>query len=210
MHPTAWHNHQNPVNIATVPPGAEDPELAMAINASIQSAAEERAQLHNPHSSSFEPGASSSSVLPPPVPPKTATSQWTVHEASHSYDPSHHAKSSSDTVPVIQMTHPPNAVPTAPPFAAKPFEAGTSSVDYPSVDSHPVDDVPSSSVENEGKYAGSNSSCVICLDAPVEGACVPCGHMAGCMSCLNEIKAKNWGCPVCRTKINQVIKLYAV
>ncbi|GJS72725.1 ankyrin repeat-containing protein [Tanacetum coccineum] len=29
-----------------------------------------------------------------------------------------------------------------------------------------------------------SSLCVICLDAPVEGALIPCGHMAGCMSCL--------------------------
>jgi hypothetical protein len=27
---------------------------------------------------------------------------------------------------------------------------------------------------------------------------------------LNEVKAKKWGCPVCRAKIDQVIKLYAV
>nr|GMD80922.1 AMSH-like ubiquitin thioesterase 3 [Ipomoea batatas] len=44
----------------------------------------------------------------------------------------------------------------------------------------------------------------------IEGACVPCGHMAGCMACLNEIKAQNWGCPVCRTPIQQVLRLYAV
>ncbi|GAA0143090.1 hypothetical protein LIER_03853 [Lithospermum erythrorhizon] len=30
------------------------------------------------------------------------------------------------------------------------------------------------------------------------GACVPCGHMVGCMACLNEIKDKGWGCPVCQ------------
>nr|XP_043628367.1 putative E3 ubiquitin-protein ligase XBAT35 [Erigeron canadensis] len=55
-----------------------------------------------------------------------------------------------------------------------------------------------------------SSLCVICLDAPVEGACIPCGHMAGCMSCLNEIKSKKWDCPACRAKINQVVRLYAV
>ncbi|KAK9931149.1 hypothetical protein M0R45_018442 [Rubus argutus] len=60
------------------------------------------------------------------------------------------------------------------------------------------------------KGESSSTSCIICLDAPVEGAFIPCGHMAGCMSCLNEVKAKKWGCPVCRAKIDQVIKLYAV
>ncbi|PWA98562.1 Ankyrin repeat-containing protein [Artemisia annua] len=55
-----------------------------------------------------------------------------------------------------------------------------------------------------------SSSCVICLDSPVEGAFIPCGHMAGCMSCLTEIESKKRGCPVCRTNIDQVIRLYAV
>ncbi|KAF7146635.1 hypothetical protein RHSIM_Rhsim04G0180000 [Rhododendron simsii] len=64
--------------------------------------------------------------------------------------------------------------------------------------------------ENAVLDGGVSSLCVICLDASVEGACIPCGHMAGCMPCLNEIKGKNWGCPVCRTKINQVVRLYAV
>lgn len=62
---------------------------------------------------------------------------------------------------------------------------------------------------DEGSSSGA-SSCIICYEAPIEGACVPCGHMAGCMSCLNEVKGKNWGCPVCRAKIDQVIRLYAV
>ncbi|CAK9329195.1 unnamed protein product [Citrullus colocynthis] len=209
MQPAAWHNHQSPVNIATVPPGSEDPELVMAINASIQSAMQERGKLHT-HPSSSEADASSSSGLPQPAPPKTSSSKWTMHEASHGYNPSHCAETPNDTVPVIQMTHPPNAAPTAPPLAAKTSEASTSTVDYPLVDSDPISDMPFSSVGNEGKQGNGNSTCVICLDSPVEGACVPCGHMAGCMSCLNEIKAKNWGCPVCRTKINQVIKLYVV
>ncbi|CAI0558941.1 unnamed protein product [Linum tenue] len=60
------------------------------------------------------------------------------------------------------------------------------------------------------KKDGGSSVCVICLDPPVEGACAPCGHMAGCMSCLKEVKNKKWGCPMCRTKIDQVVRLYAV
>ncbi|KAI3883566.1 hypothetical protein MKW92_044373, partial [Papaver armeniacum] len=57
---------------------------------------------------------------------------------------------------------------------------------------------------------GTTSSCIICYDAPREGACIPCGHMVGCVSCLNEIKTKKWGCPVCRTKIDGVIRIYNV
>ncbi|KAI3866196.1 hypothetical protein MKX03_014922 [Papaver bracteatum] len=57
---------------------------------------------------------------------------------------------------------------------------------------------------------GDTTSCIICFDAPREGACIPCGHMVGCVSCLNEIKTKKWGCPVCRKKIVGVIRIYNV
>ncbi|XP_010451527.1 PREDICTED: vesicle-associated protein 2-1-like [Camelina sativa] len=49
--------------------------------------------------------------------------------------------------------------------------------------------------------------CVICVDASSEAVCVPCGHVAGCVSCLKEIKNMKMGCPVCRANIDQVIKL---
>ncbi|KAJ0234558.1 hypothetical protein HA466_0272730 [Hirschfeldia incana] len=55
---------------------------------------------------------------------------------------------------------------------------------------------------------GGYGVCVICVDASSEAACVPCGHVAGCVSCLKEIKNKK--CPICRASIDQVIKLYHV
>jgi hypothetical protein len=48
-------------------------------------------------------------------------------------------------------------------------------------------------VESEAKMTNNGNPwrrCVICLDAAVEGACVPCEHMAFCMPCLKE-----WGVP---------------
>jgi len=62
----------------------------------------------------------------------------------------------------------------------------------------------------EDDKPGSSNLCIICWEASVEGACVPCGHMPGCMSCLKEVKVKNGVCPVCRSDIDQVIKLYGV
>ncbi|MCO5611375.1 hypothetical protein L7F22_065628 [Adiantum nelumboides] len=55
-----------------------------------------------------------------------------------------------------------------------------------------------------------NSKCIVCWDAPAEGACVPCGHLAGCMDCVTKIYSKGFGCPVCRSSIEQVIKVYTV
>ncbi|KAG5554313.1 hypothetical protein RHGRI_011989 [Rhododendron griersonianum] len=73
----------------------------------------------------------------------------------------------------------------------------------------PYSSLPSSPPIEDAVVDGCASSlCVICLVAPVEGACIPCGHMVGCMSCLNEIEGKKWSCPVCRIKITQVIRIY--
>ncbi|KAF3319866.1 putative E3 ubiquitin-protein ligase XBOS34 [Carex littledalei] len=55
-----------------------------------------------------------------------------------------------------------------------------------------------------------NSSCIVCFDSQVEAACIPCGHMAGCLACLKKIEAKSKKCPVCRAKVDQVIKIYTV
>ncbi|KAJ9543525.1 hypothetical protein OSB04_023232 [Centaurea solstitialis] len=54
---------------------------------------------------------------------------------------------------------------------------------------------------NEGGNHGI--SCVVCWEGPVEGACVPCGHMGSCMRCLREIESRNGTCPICRSKIDK-------
>ncbi|KAB2061951.1 hypothetical protein ES319_A10G121100v1 [Gossypium barbadense] len=209
----------------TAPADAEDLELAMAINASIQSAIAETPnfELHTGNeaisSSSWGNSASTSahgsSVGPVEVPPsKASTSEWTMTEASSSGDSTagtnvHNSNISS----VLMGVQTADSVPTAPPAMDEIVEDGP--IQYPSIDSTPIN-MPSSGAENlaanagQTKEDGGPSSCTICLDAPSEAACVPCGHVAGCMSCLNEIKAKKWGCPVCRAKIEQVIKLYRV
>ncbi|CAN6223146.1 unnamed protein product [Urochloa humidicola] len=72
----------------------------------------------------------------------------------------------------------------------------------------------SSSTYNRSSSSGNGNTpsrtCVICLDAPVEGACVPCGHMAFCMPCLKDIKSKDGACPICHATINHVLRLYQV
>ena len=60
------------------------------------------------------------------------------------------------------------------------------------------------------KDGGSSGQCLICMDAPSDGICVPCGHVAGCMSCLTQIKSHASECPICRANIHQVMKVYRV
>ncbi|CAN6827378.1 unnamed protein product [Brassica oleracea] len=89
--------------------------------------------------------------------------------------------------------------PSVPLPRAVTVEAGDDSVHYPSFSC--------ADYESKGSSGGSGV-CVICEDASSEAACVPCGHVAGCVSCLKEIKNKK--CPICRASIDQVIKLYHV
>ncbi|KAK9704808.1 hypothetical protein RND81_07G012700 [Saponaria officinalis] len=56
----------------------------------------------------------------------------------------------------------------------------------------------------------SMSKCVVCWEATVEAASVPCGHVSCCLSCLQEIKDNHGVCPVCRAPIDRVMKLYGI
>ena len=129
-------------------------------------------------------------VTPPPVPTQTSTP-----EAAPQTDESGNYKGWG--------------VPDSGPVGNPTQHAQTSDNISPSAPPIP-EDLDGASVTNDMKDGGSSSSCAICFEAPIEGACIPCGHMAGCMACLNEIKAKKGDCPVCRGKINQVVRLYAV
>lgn len=159
------------------------------------------------------------------APSSSTYNGWDVPGTSSSQSSSKPNKTQINTSVVIpQEALPALPTPTAPPFAEETFYNGP--VQYPSIDSTPVDvTMPATAAgstmpvsvkpgENEADASGSSNTpsgtCVICLDAPVEGACIPCGHMAGCMSCLKDIESKKWGCPICRATINQVVRLYAV
>ncbi|GMN32064.1 hypothetical protein TIFTF001_046581 [Ficus carica] len=75
---------------------------------------------------------------------------------------------------------------------------------------YPTIDLGSDTFSQPTNNEVSASSCVICWEAAIEGACIPCGHKAGCMSCLTKIKSKKSVCPVCRSKITEVVRIYAV
>ncbi|ONK70741.1 uncharacterized protein A4U43_C04F1050 [Asparagus officinalis] len=245
--PNPSHIHSN-VSAAPAPshsPVPEDVQLAMAINASIQSALAEGVPIPNPqpvnlstNTNGWAPsentttttynGWGQSSGAPPPS--KVATTSdpfngWSGVRPSSSSPHLHNSQletpsvlpSAHEAPPTVTVPSAPPTVtvPSAPPLAEETFYPGP--VQYPTIDSSQVDlSVPAAGSKaepfdpKEDSSGGESSSCVICLDAPVEGACIPCGHMAGCMSCLNEIKGKKWGCPVCCANIDQVIRLYAV
>ncbi|XP_028791925.1 putative E3 ubiquitin-protein ligase XBAT35 [Neltuma alba] len=195
----------------SAPPAAEDLEMAAAIRASMQSAVHERPSLANTLPNF---GASSSSGETTNMHGSISTSNPKTSGSLPANEVALGSNSSEpidDDEPVSQSSGGLDLIPSAPPIADEYPVNGP--IHYPSIDVSPVE-ISSSAAEkppeDEKIAAGSGSSCVICLDAPAEGVCIPCGHVAGCMSCLNEVKAKKWGCPVCRAKIDQVIKIYHV
>ncbi|TVU00985.1 hypothetical protein EJB05_53562, partial [Eragrostis curvula] len=223
-------------------PSKEDVELAMAINASIQSAIAEgvpnvqpTAPATNSNGWGNPPSNSLNGWGPPvaPAPSKISGQAKVDAPSSSTYNGLGElvgtSSGQSSSRPDKSQTNPPIVIPqealpslptpTAPPFAEETFYNGP--IQYPSIDSTPVDvTMPATTEgvttatsakpgEDEANVSGSGNTptgtCVICLDAPVEGACIPCGHMAGCMSCLKDIESKKWGCPICRATINQTI-----
>ncbi|XP_020584919.1 probable E3 ubiquitin-protein ligase XBOS34 [Phalaenopsis equestris] len=211
----------------TSTPNPEDVELAMAINASIQTALVEGVSL--PHSqqnlinAANEWGSSSTNPTHNGWGPSVQPS-INVGASGSSNQPTHNentpTKVRPNSPPQLHTAQPESltlTAPSAPPISDEAFYG--SPIQYPSIDSSPVDfSVPpikrsalsSTETKEDSGNSASSSTCVICLDKPVEGACIPCGHMAGCMSCLKEIKEKRGECPVCRAKIAQVVRLYAV
>lgn len=127
------------------------------------------------------------------------------------------SNASSSSLPFAPST-PPSPLPSTPPSAPPiPLDQDGGPIFYPPIDTSPVvidDSLPApSSVPAPNAAAATEErggQCVVCWDAKAEAVCIPCGHLAGCMDCLSEIKSKDWGCPVCRAPIQQVIKVYAV
>ncbi len=51
--------------------------------------------------------------------------------------------------------------------------------------------------------------CKICLDQPPNwAACLPCGHLVGCVGCVKECKAKQGVCPLCQADIEDVQTIF--
>jgi len=52
------------------------------------------------------------------------------------------------------------------------------------------------------------NECVVCMDSKKSHVLVPCGHVCVCKVCAGNIVATKQACPVCRARVEQVIKVY--
>jgi len=60
------------------------------------------------------------------------------------------------------------------------------------------------SAQSKPSDGDDGEQCGICVDAPLDGVCFPCGHQAGCYSCLKVIQSSSGKCPLCRAVIEEV------
>ncbi|CAK9193279.1 unnamed protein product [Sphagnum troendelagicum] len=188
-----------------------DAALKMAIDASIRTASEEGSAYNGWSPSKEEAGPSrvQNSLGEQPRRPVPESEVRTLHS------PLAHTQAPVSDLPLPALSTPPSAPPLPADYVAL-ANSDLGSICYPPIDTTSArGDLSAGHISNEAAAAaasskGGASQCVVCWDAPAEGVCIPCGHMAGCMNCLSEIKAKNWGCPVCRATIQQVIRVYAV
>ncbi|KAH9259092.1 hypothetical protein BASA81_002712 [Batrachochytrium salamandrivorans] len=58
--------------------------------------------------------------------------------------------------------------------------------------------------EPSHSHQNADSVCVICMDRPRNALLLPCGHVHMCHECATSLENKT--CPVCRVKIDKVVK----
>ncbi|CAF1575186.1 unnamed protein product [Adineta steineri] len=57
---------------------------------------------------------------------------------------------------------------------------------------------------SENSSSSSTNLCVLCLTEEKRLACIPCGHLATCVSCGHSLRT----CPICRKEINAFVRIY--
>ncbi|CAJ1417445.1 unnamed protein product [Effrenium voratum] len=50
--------------------------------------------------------------------------------------------------------------------------------------------------------------CCVCMDKRKDTVITPCGHRAVCFTCAGELKARSRKCPVCRSAIGGVVRVF--
>ena len=76
--------------------------------------------------------------------------------------------------------------------------------------------LPASAVRHSDSPAGSARSsftaaekgCALCFERPVEAALLECGHAVSCFQCAQALTARGAACPVCRSPIARVLRVF--
>lgn len=60
---------------------------------------------------------------------------------------------------------------------------------------------------NNNNVHTKKKDCMICCQAEVVAAFVPCGHNFFCMECATRVQTENSPCPVCQKQVTQVLRI---
>lgn len=130
----------------------------------------------------WQPPPVAEPVWPPPPPPEEAVEPpWLESEA-----PARHR--AAVPLPVPAWLPPPAAEPPPPP---------------------PPPVLHNSEQHEQGPLPPAALLCTVCMDAPLEGTFLPCGHMAACMDCGEQLIQKaEPQCPICRVACDRFLRIF--
>lgn len=83
-------------------------------------------------------------------------------------------------------------------------------------ESQPQDDRPEQETRPPGSPHAEDArqthrprdACLICVSAPRDSVCAPCGHLAACHACLLTAVQTYRVCPICRARVQCVMRIY--
>ena len=60
--------------------------------------------------------------------------------------------------------------------------------------------------EDEDEDEDEGKNCMICMDALANCAILPCGHICGCLGCMQDVRTRK--CPICRGPVTTVQEVF--
>jgi len=72
-----------------------------------------------------------------------------------------------------------------------------------------LNDIDETEIQNQdGNNNNANNECIVCMGEEKDTLFLPCGHYCVCFKCGDEIKKGMKQCPICRSIVQSVTKVY--
>lgn len=68
--------------------------------------------------------------------------------------------------------------------------------------------IKESEIAKKSDVAEDSDLCKICLDNELDVLVMPCKHLCLCSECADMIKNKGQNCPMCRSAVDELIKVF--
>ncbi|KAF0690681.1 Aste57867_17936 [Aphanomyces stellatus] len=184
---------------------AQDPSLRQGIMASL------------PDRQPVLPSQTAPRMMMQPPPPNAPQPAPRVIHAPPLPPPLPHVGKKGDVMPrvVKQASAPPMTREPFPPAMPLPPPPSTKAKDLSAISAYVDTPLPPSAasapaLDNDAAPVEiyTREECIVCLDRPKQVVCVPCGHVAACVVCAEHIQQTTRKCPICRTDVRELIKLF--